>query len=464
MAIGEDGGAAGVDAGFETLPPPTTWRETLRHLGPGIIVTGSIVGSGELIVTTGLGAHAGFILLWLIVIGCFLKVFVQVELGRYTISEGVDMLRTMDSIPGPRKVVSWLLWLWAVMFVSLIFQLAGILDGAAEVISLLGIGGSRSAIAWGVAALSAILLVSGRYRFIERTTTLMVFGFTILTVAAVLALQWTPSALSPADILEGVQFKLPDNFTWAFAAFGITGVGASELIYYPTWCLEKGYARHVGPRDGSLAWESRAKGWLRVMQVDAWVSFVVYTVATAAFYLLGAAVLHGDDPATRRTVSNDEMIFTLSGIYRESFGAPGLWVFLVGAFFVLFSTFFVATASNARLLADGLSVFKVVRYNSSGARLTVVRAACILLPVLNLVILLWLGGKPVTLVFVGAFGQAILLPFLGLVAVHVRHRKTHPALRPGPVWTVFLWLSFLSMSAIGLYKAYDEIARTVAAP
>ena len=35
----------------------------------------------------------------------------------------------------------------------------------------------------------------------------------------------------------------------AFAALGIIGVGASELIYYPYWCLEKGYAARVGPRD-----------------------------------------------------------------------------------------------------------------------------------------------------------------------------------------------------------------------
>ena len=42
------------------------------------------------------------------------------------------------------------------------------------------------------------------------------------------------------------SFTLPASFTVAFAAFGIIGVGASELIYYPYWCLEKGYARHIG--------------------------------------------------------------------------------------------------------------------------------------------------------------------------------------------------------------------------
>ena len=71
-----------------TLDPPTTFWGILRKLGPGLIVAGSIVGSGELIATTATGASAGMWLLWLIIIGCVIKVFVQVELGRVAISSG----------------------------------------------------------------------------------------------------------------------------------------------------------------------------------------------------------------------------------------------------------------------------------------------------------------------------------------------------------------------------------------
>src|SRR4030095_5215787 len=77
----------------------------------------------------------------------------------------------------------------------------------------------------------------------------------------------------------------------AFGAFGITGVGASELYAYPYWCLEKGYARFTGPRSDDAAWAERAKGWLRVMYLDAWVSMVVFTGGTVAVYVVGAAVL-----------------------------------------------------------------------------------------------------------------------------------------------------------------------------
>ena len=99
----------------------------------------------------------------------------------------------------------------------------------------------------------------------------------------------------------------------AFSAFGITGVGASELVAYPYWCIEKGYARNAGPRTEDEALGRRARGWTRVMQLDAWFSMVVFTVATVAFYLLGAAVLHPRGSIPR----GPEMIPTLSRMYLQ---------------------------------------------------------------------------------------------------------------------------------------------------
>jgi Mn2+/Fe2+ NRAMP family transporter len=426
----------------------------LRQLGPGLIIAGSIVGSGELIVTTGLGAKAGFILLWLIVLGCVVKVFVQVELGRYAISEGATTLEAMNRMPGPRGVVSWLVWLWLLMYLCTCVQLAGILGGCAQVISCLGSSWSEALLAAVVAAPSALLLASGRYVFMERLSTTLVFLFTTCTVLAVVMLQWTPYAMSLDDVLAGMEFRLPpaQNFVWAFAAFGITGVGASELIYYPYWCLEKGYARYVGPRDDSPAWAERARGWIRVMQVDAWVSLGVYTVATAAFYFLGAAVLH----AKGVEVTDQNLIPDLSHMYRETLGAPGLWIFLVGAFFVLASTFLVANASNARLFADALPILRILRYSSDSRRVLVVRLACLGLPAFNLLLFVYLE-TPVSLVFVGALGQAVMLPLLAALALYLRYGRTDVRLRPGSVWTLLLWVAFLSMAAIGIYQACSKI-------
>jgi hypothetical protein len=92
--------------------PPTTVWGILTSIGPGLILTANIVGTGELIATTRLGAQAGFTLLWFIVFSCFIKVFVQIELARYTLAEGVGSLDALNRLPGPRFRVSWVLWLW----------------------------------------------------------------------------------------------------------------------------------------------------------------------------------------------------------------------------------------------------------------------------------------------------------------------------------------------------------------
>lgn len=431
---------------------PTHWAQILRHVGPGLILTASIVGSGELIVTPKLAGETGFKLLWLIVLGCVIKVFVQIELGRYAVATGKTTLEALDSIPGPRLVVSWLLWLWLGMYVAIVFQVAGIVGGIAEVFASAGVGLDKKFIAIAVGASCAILLALGRYRLVENASTAMVVAFTIATIIAVGSLQWSPYAISGAQIAEGFTFSLPDNFMTAFGAFGIIGVGASELIYYPYWCLEKGYAVNVGVNDGSPGWFERAKGWMRVMRVDAWVSMVIYTTATVAFYLLGAAVLY----AKGLKVTDKGLIDTLAHMYRESFGAWSFYAFLLGAFFVLYSTAFVATASNARLLVDGLALFKVIKLNTPEDRVKAIKLWVILLPAVSTgLFMVW--EKPVTLVFVGAIGQGIMLPFLAGAALYFRYQRTPPELQPGKIWSVGLWISALSMAAAGIYQVVSSV-------
>lgn len=433
---------------------PEHWTGILRQLGPGLIISAAIVGSGELIVTTKLGGDVGFRLLWFILFGCLIKVFVQVELGRFVITHGKTTLEAMDMIPGPRWKVSWLVWVWMVMFVATFFQLAGIVGGVAEVFRMGGAGWSNQVLAGIIVLVCAVLLVSGRYRLVEVTATIMVALFTLFTILAVGALYWTQYAIRPDQILSGLTMQMPESFTTAFAAFGIIGVGASELIYYPYWCLEKGYARYVGTNDESPEWRQRAAGWLRVLYWDAWISMIIYTGATVAFYLLGAAVLHGKG----LRVTNDEMIPTLSELYKESFGSPGLWVFLAGAFVVLFSTVFIATASNARLFVDLFRLFHWIPWNALEAhRQLLVRISCVLLPCLYLIFfLIW--KQPVTLVFVGALAQSLMLPFLSAAALWFHYRQSHPGLRPRTIWVVFLWISGISMTAVGFYQTLNLFA------
>ncbi len=77
------------------VAPPVSFFQRLRYIGPGLILTAGIVGTGELVVTPHVAAENGFALLWLIILGCVVKVFVQVELGRYAVATGAPTLEML---------------------------------------------------------------------------------------------------------------------------------------------------------------------------------------------------------------------------------------------------------------------------------------------------------------------------------------------------------------------------------
>lgn len=434
------------------LEPPRGWVATASHLGPGLIISAAIVGSGELIVTPKVGAALGFSMLWFVILGCIVKVFVQIGLARFAIVERMTTLEALNIVPGPRLRVSWLLWLWLFMYVGLVFQVAGLIGGCVLIFETMNYDVSRAVVLVAITGSGALLLVTGRYKVVEAGATLMVAAFTLSTIVAMIALQWTPYRVSSTQLLEGLTFQLPASFTVAFAAFGIIGVGASELIYYPYWCLEKGYARHIGPRDDTPEWRARMLGWLRVLHADAVLSMLVYTGATIAFYILGAAVLHGQG----LQVTDREMIETLGQMYRQTLGDAGALIFLVGAFAVLYSTFFVATASNARLFADAAAIFGLTHYPDEAARLRVLRMACVGLPI-ACGITYFVFPQPVILVLIGAVGQGVLLPFLGAAAVYFHHRRLAGVIHSSAAWTLFLWLSALAMMLAGGYQLIQTL-------
>lgn len=482
-------------------PPRHVWG-ILKELGPGLIVAGSIVGSGELIATTLTGAEAGFWLMWLIIIGCVIKVFAQLEIGRYTITTGRTALEGLDSLPGIRVAgTHWIIWVWLVMFVATVGQYGGIVGSIGQSVTMtiplteqgrtfneaadqkvrrqiatvtengFAQGGAEANgevspaplppagtdAAWWALLLTLItagILYRGRYSVIEKTVMLMVGAFTLLSILNLILLQRNPAwAVSLSDLWQGLSFRLPpareglQPVTTALATFGIIGMAAGELLYYPYWCLEKGYAKHIGPPEASPEWAERARGWVRVMRWDAWLSMLVYTFSTLVFYLLGAAVLAR---AGLRAEGMD-LIRMLAAMYEPAFGEFGVSLFLFGAMAVLFSTFFVGTASLVLVFADALQLLSR-RWNHPINRHKVRRLLNVGLPAIAFLLFLFIP-KPKALILVAGMTNTLMLPILAFAALYYRYRCTEEWLRPGRWWDGFLWLSSLALLVVGLWLA-----------
>src|SRR5215217_733831 len=122
----------------EVEEPPRQFFAILRRIGPGMILAASIVGSGELIATTTLGAEVGYAALWVIILSCLIKPAVQSEIGRYVIATGRTGAEGFNEVPGPRIArVNWVVWAWFIMAVITFFQIGAMYGGVAQVFNLL---------------------------------------------------------------------------------------------------------------------------------------------------------------------------------------------------------------------------------------------------------------------------------------------------------------------------------------
>ena len=252
----------------EVREPPRMLVGRFRFLGPSVIVAGSIVGSGEILLTSGLGANAGFLLMWWVLVSCWSKSVVQAEITRYCITTGDTYMRALNRLPGkirsPRGPVGWLVWLALIAFLPGITGLGGIVGGAGQGLSLLFDGLNTHVAPGTVALLAMIILGSGSYRYLERVMFLLVMCFTVTTVLCAGLMQTTEYAMTVDDLVAGFSFSFPLEFAaLAIAVYGFTGVNGGEIAAYTYWCVEKGYPSYIGRNEPADEWVNRARGRIK---------------------------------------------------------------------------------------------------------------------------------------------------------------------------------------------------------
>ena len=434
-----------------TQDPPRSFFSKLRFLGPGFILSASIVGSGELIATTVLGAKGGFITFWVILVSCFVKVAIQLEFGKNAIITGKTLMFSFAKLPGPTfKKGNWAIWATFILTLLKILQVGGMLGGAAIAISMLF--PQIPILIWALilGILLSFLIYKNYYSIIEKTSILMVAGFTLLTLASVLAISFTPFGFTFSDVMSGLRFELPPDLVFiAIGAFGITGVASDEIIAYTYWCQEKGYANHTGINDGSEEWQLRANGWIKIMQLDAIVAMVIYTLVTAAFYLLGASILYGQ----KEIPEGNELINSLASIYTQSLGSEARFAYLAGAFFVLYSSVFATLAYWSRLFPDIFGQLGWINPDSTTDRKKWVAILAWLFPCLWVIAYLFVE-MPTFMILSGGVVGSVLLLIVVFAAIIFRFQNKFLKIASGPVSELMFWLSVASIASVSIYGIF----------
>ncbi len=437
----------------DILDPPKGWAASLKYLGPGMVTSAAVVGSGELITATTLGAKVGFLLLWLVLVSTIVKVAVQIELARWSISTGKTSIAGYNQVPPKIGGRSWISYIGLLMFLQIVIGQGGVLGSGALAFSmLLPIGGNPfSTLSIGFWVVLFVLLaiavhVANRYGIVETVSTVLVVLITTMVVVMVFGLQFTPFAWSATDIADGLKFQIQAGTVGvALAMFGLTGVGGGEITAYTYWVVEKGYARWAGPNDGSEEWVARARGWISVMKKDALIAWAIYTLSTVAFYVLGASVLHPQNLVP----TGSDMIEVLSRIFTDVAGEWVKGLFLFGAGVALIKTVLANVPGFARQVANTLSVFGAFDWSDLKARDKVTKILIVVLPIAWGTFYLFIQS-PLLMIIIAGIGNAIFLMAIVVAVLYLRQTETDDRVKDGTTFTVYLMISSAAVFAVGV--------------
>jgi len=285
-------------------PPNPKGLAWIGTVGPGVIVLGASIGSGEFLLGPAAFVRYGLTLLWVTLIAAFLQTVLNTELMRWTMATGEPVF---TGFMRTRPRATFWAWVYGILYFlqvgwpgwagaaagAIYFLAAKRLAGPdeANLVYLIGVGTFLACV--------AVLLVGRR---IERTLEVLnwilvvciIGGFLLLALLLVGPATWLDAVagfigFSPATgrfsfLPQGADFFL----IGAFAAY--SGAGGVINLTLSNWARDKGYGMGqaagyipaaVGGKRVHLAHNGftfrptpealeRWRGWWRIVRVDQW--------------------------------------------------------------------------------------------------------------------------------------------------------------------------------------------------
>lgn len=285
-------------------PPRPRGMQWLSAVGPGVIILGASIGSGEFLLGPAAFVKYGLSILWIVAVAVVLQVLYNLELMRYTMATGepafTGFMRT-------RPHSTFWSWFYAIMY-FLQMGWPGWAGAAAGAVFFLGArrlpGAEESGTVYLIGVtlflLCGVILMLGRR--IERTLEYLnwVLVACVLGGLTALALLFVPGETWGAAVAGffgfdtragGFQFVPPGADFFLLGAFaGYAGGGGVINITLSNWARDKGYGMGsvvgyipaaVGGKKVPLAHTGvtfaptpdamqRWRGWWRIVKVDQW--------------------------------------------------------------------------------------------------------------------------------------------------------------------------------------------------
>jgi Mn2+/Fe2+ NRAMP family transporter len=368
--------------------------DSLKTIGPGIVIAATGIGAGDLIAASVSGARYGTAILWAAIVGAIIKYAINENLARWQLVTGSTMLEAWIQRL-PRFVSIYFivyLFLWS-------FIVAGALI-AATGLAAHAIAPSLSVAAWGIIhSIAALVLVwLGAYRLIERIMKLLIAVMFI--VVMVCAMMLLPSS---TEWLTGLFVPTLPEGSIVFVLGVIGGVGGSvTVLSYGYWIREKHWS---GSR------------YIPQCRTDLAVAYIL----TGLFGLAVMIIAAGVQP---EVVEGSRMILAVAEHLETHLGPYGKWLFLIGFWGAVFSSMIGVWDGVPYLFTDYMVASQRVNAAIATTHYPKTRYYRFYLLYLAIPPMILLGyGKPVWIVVIYSVAGAFFMPFLALLLLYMNNRS-----------------------------------------
>lgn len=372
----------------ETKVQKLPFKELLKKVGPGIILTGIVIGPGAITTASMLGAKYGYSLIWMyFVIGFMGSVYVMTTY-RLSMMTGMPTLDAIKKYYGP--VASG--FTGVALFLTCCFFTIGNISGTGAGMSLLfGLDWKIGAVIM-IAVLVYCYMAKNVYSKVEKGVTFCVLG---MVVAFYITLFGTGGP-NWGELGQGlIKWTFPAGSLTSALGFLSTHAALTTGIYGTYLGVEKKWKK-----------EDLFNGSLKA---DAIAHVVFVILISAAIMLVAAIVLHPQGITVSTPAQLADMLVPVLG----NIAKPIMGLALLGAGF---SSLLGNTQRGVVLLCAGLSKdysleSKNVKYGAFG----VLGASAI--------ICFLYGGSPTQLIFIANLATAISTPVAGFFILRMLWRN-----------------------------------------
>lgn len=370
--------------------------ETLKIIGPGVIVAAVVVGPGSVTTASSTGAGYGYTGLWLIILACIFSYFYQEAAIRITMYKEHTFFEAIRLHISPSISKA----LFVLVYVVMLIAQASNFIGAGMAMNYFVPQLSITAWAGVLIVLAIIIVLLNKENILDNFTKILVFLMVLAFVITAVVAQPNMSELTR----EGFSFKIPGgDWMLALGLFSTTMVPDTPLA---SSVLNKERYFLADTNEAKLPRNEK----MRRAKLDLGFGLVITGLITASILICSAAVLHPQGLTVNSAADMAMQLTPLLGSYAGILFSLGLW-----------AAAFSSGAYRIRLMADyfnfawGYEKEKPVKLN---------RVISIFAGIVPLILSVVFGGAPVALVVFAQATLGILLPIITLILwVLVNNKK-----------------------------------------